>query len=307
MRRNLDPGNLPGALRVAVKEALDSGWTAKKGGSGGWKLRSPGGTEWMHVSPGTNIPDNEAVKLRTKVKRASMNEAPPDLVEAAKDPKQYQVTTHCSVCNTEFLAWDGFVAHQDDCHKAAAAALAAEEEASKAITPPVQDEPSEGPVLEVPELPTFDIDRPIPGYTNSAQTPPKPHRPDLPKESDSGKMGSKEEVAVNGGNKRGSYRKRQFVQEGMARALYKAMLQRRQYKDEALSKYANALAKIIDESGFEYAVLDEAESKLAQIFEVLDIDPAVADKVDELSAENKKLHENLDALRELINGIGGGK
>lgn len=291
MKRNLDPNGLPGSLRVAVKEALDSGWTAKRGGSGGWKLRSPGGTEWMHVAPGTNIPDNEAVKLRAKVQRATLNEAPKDLVEAAMDPQQYQVTTYCSVCNTEFLSWDGYAAHQTKCQEAAAAALAAEEEADKAITQPEEDKPPEA----------------IPGYRVEDKMPAPPHRPDLPEASDSGKMSSKEEVTVESGNKRGKYRKRQYVQEGLARALYKAMLQRRQYKNEALSKYANALAEIINDEGFEFASFDDAETKLAQIFEVLDIDPTTVDKVDDLMAENKKLSEDLEAIRDLINGLGGGK
>jgi hypothetical protein len=291
VRRSLDPGNLPGALRVAVKEALDSGWTAKKGGSGGWKLRSPGATEWMHVAPGTNIPDNEARKLRTLVARALLNEAPKDVVEAAKDPKEYGVTTTCTVCKREFLAWDGFVAHQDGCLAAAAAAYAAEQEAKAAEE-----------AAEIPEAP-----RPLPGYNNSANLPTPSHRPDLPKASDSGKMSNKEEVVVNTGNKRGSYRKRQYVREGLARALYEAMRKRSRTKTEALSTYANALAKIMDDDGFDYSALEDSESKLLAIMEVLDIDPTAGTKVAELEAENQKLGDDLAAIKDLINGMGGGK
>lgn len=289
MSNRLDPNDLPGELRKAVKEALRLGWTAKRGGAGGWKLRSPGGTQWMHVAPASNIPDIVARDLRTKIGKAAMQEADDDLLAALGDPKETSVTIVCTVCGMEFLATDGFLAHQTACSQAAYAAQQAEQEASKAITPPAVDDPSDGRT------------EPLPGYVKSSRLPAPSHRPDFPETPDSSKMSTKEEDAVVE-NKRGPYRNRKIVQPGLARALYEAMRSRTQRRDEALSIYANTLAEMMTDAGFEYqeVILSDAERKIAKVFEALDIDVDMLTKGASLREENEQLRSDLTTLKELL-------
>jgi hypothetical protein len=276
----MDPSNLPGELRKAVKEALRLGWTAKRGGSG-WKLRSPGGTQWMHVAPATNIPDEQAQKLRTLIGKAAMAEADEDLLAALDDPKETSVTIVCTVCGKEFLATDGFIAHQTACSQAAYAARQAEQEASQAITPPVVDEPSEGHagVLETEPI-------------ESTKTP------------DSSKMSNKEEDMVE------SRKKRPYqwnvVQPGLARAIYEAMKSRSQHKGEATSTYANVIAAMIQESGIDNSmppVLDDAQQKIDEITKVIGIDVNMIADAQAMQSENEHLKQSLAALRDLLKGI----
>jgi hypothetical protein len=273
----MDPTNLPGELRKAVKEALRLGWTAKRGGSG-WKLRSPGGTQWMHVAPATNIPDEQAQKLRTLIGKAAMAEADEDLLAALDDPKETSVTIVCTVCGKEFLATDGFIAHQTACAQAAYAAQQAEQEASKAITPLVVDEPSEG-------------------HTEPLET----EVIESTKTSDSSKMSNKEEDMVE------SRKKRPYqwnvVQPGLARAIYEAMKSRSQHKGEATSTYANVIAAIIQENGIDNSpppVLDDAQQKIDEIVKVLGIDINVVTDAADALAENEKLRSDLSTLKDLL-------
>jgi hypothetical protein len=285
----LDPNDLPGELRKAVKEALRLGWTAKRGGAGGWKLRSPGGTQWMHVAPASNIPDTVARDLRTKIGKAAMAEADEDLLAALDDPKETSVTIVCTVCEQEFLATDGFIAHQTACSQAAYAAQQAEQEASKAITPPMVDEPSEGRT------------EPLPGYVNSARLPAPSHRPDFPETPDSSKISNKEEDMVE------SRKKRPYqwnvVQPGLARALYEAMKSRSQHKGEATSTYANVIAAMIQETGIDNStppVLDDAQQKIDEILGVLGVDANLIADAQNMQAENEKLRSDLTTLKDLL-------
>lgn len=280
MSGSVNLNRFPTALRVAIKEALESGWTFKKGGSGGLKMRSPKGTQWMHISPGSNIPDEVVKNLRTKMNRALIEEADDDIVAAAEDPKEYRVTTTCTICFTEFLSLDGFAAHQEACHKRAAEALEAEQEASKAITQTDQDEPSQGRT-EVPAEVTED---PI-------------------KSSGSGKMSNKEEDNMGGskpGVKRGPYNRREAVKPGIARAIYEAMRQRSQHRDEALSTYANIIGAMVEEK---VGALSDSEAKLAAIYEVLELDPSANDRADEMAAKVEQLEGDLKAIKDLLSGI----
>lgn len=288
MSSHMDPSNLPGELRKAVKEALRLGWTAKRGGSG-WKLRSPGGTQWMHVTPATNIPDEQAQKLRTLIGKAAMEEADEDLLAALDDPKETGVTIVCTVCGVEFISTYGFVAHQTACAEAAYAARQAEQEASKAITPPMMDEPSEGQAEA------------LPGYFNSANLPTKSHRPDMRKTSDSSKMSNKEEDMVE------SRKKRPYswnvVQPGLARALYEAMKSRSQHQGEATSTYANVIAAIIQENGVDNStppILDDAQMKIDQITKILGVDINMIADAEAMQSENEKLRSDLTTLKDLL-------
>jgi hypothetical protein len=274
----LDPNDLPGELRKAVKEALRLGWTAKRGGAGGWKLRSPGGTQWMHVAPASNIPDIVARDLRTKIGKAAMAEADEDLLAALDDPKETSVTIVCTVCEQEFLATDGFIAHQTACSQAAYAAQQADQEASKAITPPMVDEPSEGRTEHLDMGPV-----------------------ESTKSSDSSKMSNKEEDMVE------SRKKRPYqwnvVQPGLARALYEAMKSRSQHKGEATSTYANVIAAMIQETGIDNStppVLDDAQQKIDEILGVLGVDANLIADAQNMQAENEKLRSDLTTLKDLL-------
>jgi hypothetical protein len=268
-------------MRDAVKDALDLGWTAKRGGKGGWKLRSPGGTQWMHVSPATNIPDHQANMLRSKMAKAALMETTPqseDLRVALNDPKQGAVTMVCTACKVEFLTWDGFVAHQQRCVTANPAAWQDVEEES--------DEP--------------EADSPSEGRTERAETD------DVEKTetSVSGKMSNKEEVNM-GGAGRGRYRKSQSVQPGLARAIYEAMRQRSNHKNEALSVYANVIAGMVIESGIEIEELpgmSDAEVKLQAVITALGIDIDALGEVDTIRDENKRLKDLLATWKELVAG-----
>lgn len=281
MSSQIKPSDMPGDLRHAVAEALRMGWTAKRGGGGGWKLRSPEGTQWMHISPGTKIADQQAEKLRTLVSKAAIEEMPDDLMAALEDPKETGVTIQCRTCKTEFLAIDGYVAHQTRCAEAAYAAQQALVEASEVIVQVDVDEPSEG-----------HTEAPLSETVESTKT------------SDSSKMSNKEEDMVD------SRKKRPYswnvVQPGLARALYEAMKGRSQHKGEATSTYANVIAAIIQESGIDNTVppiLDDAQQKIDEITKILGIDVNTVMDAEAMQAENQHLKQSLAALKELLGGI----
>lgn len=279
---SINLNRFPTPLRVAIKEAFESGWTWKKGGSGGLKMRSPKGTQWMHISPGSNIPDEVVKNLRTKMNRALIEEADVDIVAAAADPKEYRVTTTCTVCFTEFLSIEGFAAHQEACHERAAAALAAEEEADKGITPVEVVEPSEGHA-EAPEQ--------------------EPYEPHMSEGFDT--IGTKEEDVTENSSARGGYTWN-VVKPGLARALYTAMKSRSQHKGEATSTYANVIAGMVEEAGIDFGyipAMEEAQAKILKISEVLGLDPMAQLEVDTLRADNERLAGQLQTLKELLSDL----
>jgi len=286
--QDLDPNSIRGALREAVKDAIGFGWTAKRVKKG-WRLRSPEGTQWMHLTPATRQPDQQARILKQKVQRALSSEKPSMDTALALDDPNSNLNLECKDCGLEFLTLTGFQSPRHPCWVRKSEASADEQEADKAIAPVEVVEPSE------------ERTAPLPGYVNSQFKPVPTHRPDLPETSDSGKMSNKEEDIVVE-NKRGPYRQRKHVQPGLARALYEAMRSRSQRKDEALSLYANTLAEIMTDAGFEYqeVILADAEAKIAKIFEVLGIDPAMLTKGAALSEENEQLRSDLTALKGLL-------
>jgi hypothetical protein len=269
-------------LRDAIREALEVGWTAKKAKSG-WKLRSPGGTKWMHVTPGTNIPETEAKKLRAAVRRAQVLEVTDEVIEALEDPKTADATVKCDLCEVEFMTWTGYAAHQEACQEEhEKGAYAASEEPDEGITLP-----------EVFEAPETDVAGPFDDVEESQ------------KSNDSAIMNSKEEdnlVDSKGRADRGGYTWN-HVRPGLARDLYEAIKSRSRHKGETDSKYANALAEIIEKTGENYvprAELEDAQQKLLQIMEVLGVDPTASREMEALRGELERKSEQLKALKELL-------
>jgi hypothetical protein len=275
--QELDPNSVRGALRDAVKDAIGFGWTAKRVKKG-WRLRSPEGTQWMHLTPATSQPDQQARILRAKVNKALSSEAPSlDTITALEDPNS-NLNLECAECGLEFLTATGFQSPRHACWARRGEASADEQEVVEPITPVEVIEPSEGHT-DARELDPVE----------STETP------------DSSKMSNKEEDIVVE-NKRAPYRRRKAVQPGLSRALYEAMRSRSQRRDEALSIYANTLAKIMTEAGFEYqeVILSDAEAKIARVFEVLDIDVDMLTKGASLREENEQLRSDLTTLKELL-------
>lgn len=278
MSQQLDPNSVRGgALREAVKDALAFGWTAKRGKKG-WRLRSPEGSQWMHLTPATSQPEQQARILKSRIQKALSSEQPSQETVLALDDPNSNLNLECKDCGLEFLTVTGFQSPRHPCWARKNEAVADEQEVDKAITP-----------VEVVEL-------------SEGRTGPRESDPvESTETSDSSKMSNKEEDIVVE-NKRGPYRKRKHVQPGLSRALYEAMRSRSQRKDEALSLYANTLAEIMTDAGFEYqeVILADAEAKIAKIFEVLGIDPAMLTKGAALSEENEQLRSDLTALKGLL-------
>ncbi len=285
MSKDIQSTRFPGALRQAVKEALEFGWTAKQGGSG-WKLRSPGGTEWIHVTPGSNIPDNIARDLRSKIAKAALTESTPqadDFRQKLEDPKDANGTVTCAECDTEFMTVAGFNGHEEGCRRRTRARLEAEQEAS-------------GPVVLVGD------ERPPEGHTEPAE----PSVVEVSETPASSKMGNKEEDMTDSTKPPRKGYRWHVVKPGLARALYTAMMARSRHKGEATSTYANVIAEMVEESGYSVEMppeLTEAEEKLDQIIGLLGVDVEALAGVDRLREENERLTGNLRDLRELLNGI----
>lgn len=278
----IDPSAFSGALREAVKEALEMGWTAKRGKSG-FKLRSPGGSKWMHVTPSTNIPDYEARNLRSKIRRAFLDENQPDVLEALDDPQEHGVTVECKLCHVEFLTWDGFAAHQEECNKAHSAPPAADEDPEEGIVQPEGVEPSEGRT----EAPAPEVSKPnmSVGFDTISN--------------------KEEDVTETNNSARGGYTWN-VVKPGLARALYTAMKSRSQHKGEATSTYANVIAGMVEEAGIDFGYVpatDEAQAKILKIVEILGVDPMAQTEVETLREDNDRLVGQLKTLKELLSDL----
>lgn len=277
MRQELDPNSVKGALRDVVKDALEFGWTAKRG-KRGYRLRSPEGTQWMHLTPATSQPEQQARILRSKIRKALESERyTEDLIERLDDPNS-NVNLECPVCGLEFVTMTGFQSDRHPCWARRGETSAGERDAVKAITPVEVVEPSEGHTEPQQLVDSELVDTP-----------------------DSSKMSNKEEDIVVE-NKRGPYRRRKAVQPGLARDLYQAMRARSQHRDEALSVYANTLAEMMADAGFEYqeVILSDAEAKIAKVFDVLGIDVEMLTKGAALREENEQLRSDLTTLKELL-------
>lgn len=297
MSKSIESTRMPSPLRAAVKEALEAGWTAKRGGNG-WKMRSPKGSQWMHIAPGTNIPEDQARSLRSKMTKAAILEGDPEFIQALEDPTDGGATITCRRCEVEFLTPDGYEGHKYGCKKAEEAALAALQAVEAALVPEVNDGPPEGraePVV-VDEVE-------VPGYVRSARMPTPTHRPDIRTMSPTSDMlNIKEEVVAESTNApRGGYTWK-VVKPGLARALYEVMKSRSQHKGEALSTYVNVVAELVSESGIQYTEpppgLDEAQVTLSKIALLLGVDTSIDTAA--LQAENEQLRNDLSSLKELL-------
>lgn len=290
---------IPKDLRHPAKTAMTHGWTIRQATANGYRIDSPGKTENFYVPFKTNAAQMEARKLMQKITRAVMVEDTPmskRVREELNDPKNTDRTIECGECGVEFVTTEGFDKHVDGCAEAVRARLAAEREATKAITPPQVERPAEG----------------LPGYVKSARIPTPAHRPELTaKLSGSGKMDNKEEDSNMGENtvgyKRGPYNRREAVKPGISRAIYEAMRTRAQHRDEALSVYANIIGGIVEDK---IGALSDAEAKLGQIFDLLGMDPdaeaTISDlqaRVNELTDENERVTGNLKSLKDLLSDI----
>lgn len=297
---------IPKDLRHPAKTAMTHGWTIRQATANGYRIDSPGKKETFYIPFKCSNAQSEARRLMQKVTRAVMTEDNPlaqRMREELNDPKNTDRTIECSECGVEFVTTEGFDKHVDACAEAllarmeaASAAVKAEREQDKAITPPQVDRPAEG----------------LPGYVKSARIPTPSHRPELTAElSGSGKMDNKEEDSNMGGNtggyKRGPYNRREGIKPGISRAIYEAMRSRAQHRDEALSAYANAIGAMVEEK---IGALTDAETKLGQIFDLLGMDPdaeaRISDlqaKVNELSDENERVTGNLKSLKDLLSDI----
>ena len=277
MRQELDPNSVKGALRDVVKDALEFGWTAKRG-KRGYRLRSPEGTQWMHLTPATSQPEQQARILRSKIRKALESERyTEDLIERLDDPNS-NVNLACPECGLEFVTMTGFQSDRHPCWTRRSEASAGEQEVVKAITPMEVVEPSEG------------------------RTEPLDMGPvESTKSSDSSKMSNKEEDMVE------SRKKRPYswnvVQPGLARALYDAMKSRSQHKGEATSTYANVIAAMVQETGIDNSmppVLDDAQQKIDEILGVLGVDANMIEDAQNMQAENEKLRSDLTTLKDLL-------
>lgn len=284
---DIDYHRLPKELKHPTRVAIDNGWTVRQATQNGYRIDSPGKTENFYVPFKTGNATTEARHLMQKVTRSGLTEDTPEskrLIEELADPKNMNATLECSECDREFLSSEGYEAHWEGCMEAMRARLAAERAASKAITQPEVDEPSQG-----------------------RAAPPVEQVSQLADSSGSGKLANKEEDSMGGtegGYKRGPYGRREIVKPGLSRALYEAMRTRSRHQDETLSVYANTIAAMIEQPGTEeYRLLDESESKLARIIDILGMDPEMSGKFEELVQENERLHTNLKTLKELFNGI----
>jgi hypothetical protein len=183
----------------------------------------------------------------------------------------------------KFMTWTGYAAHQEACQEThEKGAHAASEEPDEGITLP-----------EVFEVPEMDVAGPFDDVEESQ------------KSNDSAIMNSKEEdnlVDSKGRADRGGYTWN-HVRPGLARDLYEAIKSRSRHKGETDSKYANALAEIIEKTGENYvprAELEDAQQKLLQIMEVLGVDPTASREVEALREELERKSEQLKALKELL-------
>lgn len=273
----IDPQRVPKQLRDPLKVALRNGWTGRKRKhGGGYLMSSPLRTEKFYVPMTTNTADALAQKFMAGITRAVAAEDTPEhrkVLDELNDPKDINSTMQCTDCMQEFLTIDGFNGH--DC-PAGEARVRAELEARKDITPDEGDSPSEGHT-EIPVSVTEDPS----------------------KSSGSGKMGNKEEDMTEG-YVRGPYNRREAVKDGITRAIYEAMRQRRQHRDEALSVYANVIGTMVEE---QIGALSDAETKLAAISDLLGLDPRAQTRVEELTEENERLATNLRTLKGLITDL----
>jgi hypothetical protein len=298
----VDTHRIPKDLREVVRDAeRDFNWFVVSRKKNGYLLSSPGKTQTFYVPFSTHNPHLEAKRLRMAMAKAALTEGGP-IQEAAekamsKGGAHMQVECHCGLT---FLTMEAFDKH--------------------ACTGGV-DAPVAGAATVMATIPLGVVSVPSERHTEVAAGDSEPVRGSF----GSGSMSNKEEDVVVKGEKRGSYRKSAKVEPGIARAIYEAMRDRPQYKNEAHSAYANRIGGLVEAAlpkqpepvtagdvappapaavGAALAAeLSEAREKLAKITEVLGIDVSVIAEAQELREKNARLKENVTALKGLFEGI----
>jgi hypothetical protein len=292
---------VPRGLRKAAAEALSQGWRARPTHNG-WFLKSPKGSQEFYIPNSAKDPDALAKILRSRINRAYLTERSafeadlnevPGMVDRLMEGVDGAVesgaaftpgpspTSACTVCEVEFTSWEAFAAHQGACEAAALAALGADQQAEVVPAGEAAAEPSEGLVVEVPEVAIETI-----------------------KTSDSGIMGTKEEAPLETENapKRGGYTWTHVQAETLHRALYEAIIKKGRRKGETDSKWSKRLAEHIESEGLLNNVFVQSDDSdtnvLNQIRELLGDN----EEVEALKKRVQTLSNTLTTLSELAKG-----
>lgn len=240
---------IPAQLKKPVKEALRQGWKPGKDRikGGGWFIYSPKRTEKFYIPITCKDPDEVAKKLRSLVNKAYTHEA--SAFEPTPPPGSAEYLSHladqaimkgamiipgpvprirCPLCDVEYVDWEAFANHQEEC--------------TAAHPPAVQqaEVPEEGAGAESP---SEDV---VQDVTESVE----PEHP--------GTISTKEETQLDAENttptpeptrkKKGGYTWT-HVQEPLHQVLYEAVKYNRRWKDETDSKWTKRLAQYIAEEG----------------------------------------------------------